>query len=127
MSESGVINKEGDIEISTSYTGYEKKNWFDVYGQEDIKSQVLNWNDASKNLELWTSNADHTDKSYVVSRYIPELSWNLIVEQETGQIVHEMKMRLYQSFFIIMLVILFGIGHHQPLSSVTLMVRLSNW
>lgn len=101
-----LINKEGDIEISTSYTGYEKKNWFDVYGQEDIKSQVLNWNDASKNLELWTSNADHTDKSYVVSRYIPELSWNLIVEQETGQIVHEMKMRLYQSFFIIMLVIL---------------------
>ncbi len=100
-----LINKEGDIEISTSYNGYEKKNWFDVYGQEKIRDQILNRNDVSENLELWTSDTQNTDKSYVVSRYIPELSWNLIVEQNTGQFVHDMKTRLYQSFVIILLVI----------------------
>lgn len=101
-----LVDKNGDIQVSTSYTGYEKKNWFTVYDQERIKSKVLEYNDASKNLELWTKDSQNVDKSYVVSRYIPELSWNLIVEQDTSQMIHDMRIRLYQSFFIILLVIL---------------------
>lgn len=101
-----LINKKGNVEISTTYTGYEKTDWFKVYGQESIRDKILAWNEDSRNLEIWTSDSGNEDKSFIVSRYIPELSWNLVVMQYTEKVVHSMKMRLYQSCFIIVLVIL---------------------
>ena len=100
-----LINKKGNVEISTTYTGYEKTDWFKVYGQESIRDKILARNEDSRNLEIWTSDSGNEDKSFIVSRYIPELSWNLVVMQYTEKVVHSMKMRLYQSCFIIVLVI----------------------
>lgn len=102
-----LIDEEGTIQISTSYTGFEKVDWFNVYGQERIRKQILGWKEDGENLETWTdSSSDETGKSYVVSRYIPELSWSLIVEQNTGQVVAKMRAQLYETCFILIAVIL---------------------
>ena len=41
-----------------------------------------------------------------MSRYIPELTWHLIVEQNNGMMVREIKARLYQTGFIIAAIII---------------------
>lgn len=102
-----LINENGEIEISTTYTGYEAADWFEVYNQDSIRKQVLNWKESIKNLEIWTDNGlNDQEKRFVVSRYIPELSWNLIVEQDTGKIVHEMYIQLYRTCFVLAVVVI---------------------
>lgn len=104
--EASLINEDGTIEISTTYTGYEQKNWFHVYKKEKIHDDILNWKEEETNLELWTSSGiEETERSYIVTRYIKELSWHLIIEKNTGKLRQEMKNQLYQSCFLIMIVI----------------------
>lgn len=100
-----LIDKNGTIQISTLYNGYEKTDWFAVYKQENLRDEVLGWNESTQNLEIWNS-AQGNGKSFVVSRYIPELSWNLVVIQDTGLIMRQIRNRIYHICFILVLVIL---------------------
>lgn len=105
--EASLINGNGIVEISTTYTGYEKRDWFSLYGQDNIRGKILGWKEDSTNLELWTSpNSQNGERSFIVTRYIPELSWNLIVERNTGLLIKEMQAQLYQTCFILIAVIL---------------------
>lgn len=102
-----LIDQDGHIEISTTYTGVEKADWFIIYGQEDIRGQVLGWRESHKNLELWTGTAFRQEKrSFVVSRHIQELSWNLVVEQDTGQMIDKIHWQFIQTGIILAGVIL---------------------
>lgn len=105
--ETYLIDKKGIIEISTTYTGYEEKNWFEIYGQNSIKKDILAWKEDFANLEMWTESSESPiDKNYIVTRYIPELSWHLIVKQNTGRLISEMRHNLFQVCLIITFIIL---------------------
>lgn len=102
-----LIGGDGRIEISTTYTGYEEKDWFLVHGQNGIKDQVLGWKEEGENLELWSaSEFEHDEKSYIVARYIPELSWHLVIEQNDGKLISKLHRQVYQTFFVLSAVIL---------------------
>ena len=101
-----LINKEGRIEISPHYTGYEAVDWFEVYDNENIRKQILAWEDGGHSLELWTDTKKGNDKSFIVSRYIPELSWHLVVEQDTGALISDMTRKLYMTAAMILVVII---------------------
>lgn len=102
-----LIDENGVIEISSEHTGYSRIDWFQTFEQESIRSQVLDWKEDSANLELWSDTAvGGQGRSYVVSRYIPELSWHLVVEQNNGAIVSEIRDRLYQTGVIIIAIII---------------------
>lgn len=103
--EACLINERGIIEISTTNTGYEAVDWFTLHGQERIREQVLSWKDDTANLEVWTDSSQSGD-DYVVSRYIPELSWSLLVQQDTSEIVKEMNAQLCQSGIILAFIVL---------------------
>ncbi|MCC8026171.1 MAG: sensor domain-containing diguanylate cyclase [Clostridium sp.] len=104
--QASLINGQGGVEISTTYTGYQQVDWFDTYGQEGIRTQVLGWNEDGKNLELWSTSTEGTgDKSFVVTRYIPELSWHVVIEQNTGRLVREMRNQMLQTCLLIIAVI----------------------
>ena len=101
-----LISKSGGIEISTTRTGDEKKDWFETYRQEAIRKKILSWNNDSSSLTLWTPTAPLSrEKSFIVVRYIPELSWNLVVAQNTGLLISEMRAQLYQTCAILLFVI----------------------
>jgi len=105
--ETYLINKKGTIEVSTTYTGYEEKNWFEIYGQTNIKKEMLAWKEDSVNLEMWINSSENTiDKDYIVTRYIPELSWHLIVRQNTGKLISEIRNSIFQTCLIITFIIL---------------------
>lgn len=105
--ETYLIDKKGTIEISTTYTGYEKENWFEIYEQNSIKKDILAWKEDSVNLEMWTESSESPiDKNYIVTRYIPELSWHLIVKQNTGRLISEMRRNLFHTCLIIAAIIM---------------------
>lgn len=89
------------------HTGYENIDWFKYYGQESIRKKIMDWKKDASNLEVWTSShATSNEKSYIVTRYIPELSWHLIVEQNTGQILKSIRDRIFQTAFLVGAVVL---------------------
>lgn len=101
-----LIDNDGVIEISTTYTGYGKTDWFSVTGHEEMREMLLSWKEDGKSLETWSDDRDGRSGSYVVSRYIPELAWHLVVEQNTEVLVRELKFQLAQSVTMIVLVII---------------------
>ncbi|RGY99685.1 sensor domain-containing diguanylate cyclase [Clostridium sp. AM58-1XD] len=105
--EASLVSSDGYIQISTTYTGYEHKDWFEVYGQENIREQILGWKKDRSNLELWSSSdLSSIERSYIVTRYIPELSWSLIIEQNTGRLAREIHRQVCLTGFILAAVIL---------------------
>lgn len=100
-----LVNSQGNIQISTSYNGFQTKDWFKLYNQEKIKKNILSWKSDNQNLELWSVD-QNGNKNFIVTRFIPELSWHLIVEQNTGQLILTMKNQLYLSSIIIIAIII---------------------
>lgn len=101
-----LIDQQGAIEVSTSYNGYEKKDWFRINDKEEMRSKVLDHMDNDSNLELWSHPAKGSSESYyVVTRCISELSWHLVVEQNTGKLVADMRRQITQSGIILFIVI----------------------
>lgn len=100
-----LVGPDGTIEISTVYNGHTRTDWFETFHRESIRGLILDWKEDRKNLQLWTDSGNN-EKSFVVSRYIPELSWHLIVDQDTGRIVRDMQLQLYQTIAILIVVIL---------------------
>ena len=99
-----LISKSGGIEISTTHTGHEKGLVRDLAGGH--RKKILSWNNDSSSLTLWTPTAPLSrEKSFIVVRYIPELSWNLVVAQNTGLLISEMRAQLYQTCAILLFVI----------------------
>lgn len=96
-----LISKDGTIEVSDEYSGYEKQDWFEIYGQGTIRKQILDWHRDSENLEIWTGFGETGEKNYVVARYIPELSWSLLVEQNTGPLLIKIRKQLFQTGLIL--------------------------
>ncbi|MCQ4671520.1 sensor domain-containing diguanylate cyclase [Lactonifactor longoviformis] len=114
-----LVNARGMIEISTEYTGYEAVSLFKQYTfASDIQHEIMDWETAGEAKSLWADNGK--GDSYVVTRYIPELMWHLVIERNTGNLVDEMKHQMLQTVIVI-LAIIFGV-----LLIITLVIRNYN-
>ena len=101
-----LVDEDGVVQISTMWTGYEHKDWFETYDQEGLRQEILGWDSDSSNLELWTNtHTKSVEKSYIVTRRISELSWNLVVMQDTGILLRQIKIQIFLTFLIMIGVI----------------------
>lgn len=109
------INNSGNIEISTLYSGYQIQNFFEMKHMNSISDKILNWKDEENALYFWTDNQENHDKSnFIVTRYLNDLSWHLIVEQDNEIIINELKQQFGQTIVITMIIligILFIVTH----------------
>lgn len=97
-----LIDHQGQIQISAYHTGYEKTDWFEMFGNEDIRQDILAYKNSEVSKSFWTAaSGQNSGQNFVVTRYIPELSWHLIVVRDTGDLLRDMRTRL---FFIIIIV-----------------------
>lgn len=102
-----LIDNAGKIQISTSHTGYEDKDWFTLYGMEKTRKDILDRAAAESGFSLWASSElSEQEFWHIVTRSIPELSWHLLVEQNTSQLMREMKSQLYKSAIILAAIII---------------------
>ena len=113
-----LLNQAGDIEISTADSGYEQVNWFERFQQQEVRNKILSWKDDRSNLELWTKHDGN--QNYVVARYIPELSWHLIVQQNTAALLKNMQLQVLKIVLMMLAVILI------VLAIITLVIRSFN-
>lgn len=113
-----LINSAGNIEISTDNSGYEQVDWFEKYNQQDVRESIQAWKDEQNNLELWTKH--DVQQSYVVACYIPELSWHLIVQQDTGVLLNAMHLQILKIACMMLIIILIVLG------IITLVIRSFN-
>lgn len=101
-----LLGADGSIEISTTHTGYEKVDWFELSGHGALRDEILAWRDAQASHSLWTAAQSGGDaRSYVVTQYIPELAWHLVVEQDTGPLLAQMRWVILQTCLLISLVL----------------------
>lgn len=99
-----LIDQQGTIQISTDYTGYEKVDLFEQMQYQDIRTQTLDWHESEEALTLWTR-AEGGDR-YVVTRYIPELSWHLVAQRDTGALLSQFYRQIWLSGIVICAIIL---------------------
>lgn len=85
--EAYLVDQAGLIEIASHYTGYEKVNFFSLFDYpEEIRQSLLIWNKGEAADSFWTTQGDKSSsEDYLITRYIPELNWHLVVRQDTGQ------------------------------------------
>lgn len=103
----GLLGEDGTIEISTAHNGHVKTDWFELNGRHNIRGQILDWREKNTNLEIWADKEESgKERSYIVARYIPELNWHLVVEQNTGQLLHGIRIQIILLIIIVVSVLL---------------------
>lgn len=103
----GLLGEDGTIEISTARKGHVKTDWFELNGRHNIRGQILDWREKNTNLEIWADKEESgKERSYIVARYIPELNWHLVVEQNTGQLLHGIRIQIILLIIIVVSVLL---------------------
>lgn len=101
-----LLDQNGNIQVSIGHTGDEEKQWFKTYGMEQIQSSILDSHNSETNFGVWASSQLKGQESwYVVARYMPGLSWYLLVEQNTSQLVKNIKSQVFKSLIVIFLII----------------------
>lgn len=96
-----LIDKDGTIEISTDSTGFVETNLFQIQSFKQYQENILtNQEDAQS---FWYS----FDKKagFLVTRYVPNLQWYLIVDNDTSSLEAQLNRQLFISLTVIVMVI----------------------
>lgn len=102
-----LINAKGEIEVSSTYNGHQTVDWFQITNSENIRSEILDWRNGKSNWDIWLPGSVQNDEeSYLVVRYIPDLSWYLLVRQDTGTLLSDLNAKVMQTVALIAVVIL---------------------
>ncbi len=96
-----LINAQGTIEISSTDTAYKEKNIFqnDVFQQ--LKKDILNKD--SNMQDFWYHSGKR--RGYLVSRYIDNLEWYLLIDHDTSQLQENLNGQIIGGFLVIIAVI----------------------
>lgn len=97
-----LINPEGTIEISSTETGYQEKNIFKNDHFKNIKNQILSKNDNMQ--DFWYTSGK--DKGYMVTRYIDNLNWFLLIDHDTSALQDKLNHQLLGGSIVIGIVII---------------------
>lgn len=99
--ETYLINEQGTIEISSTDTGYKEKNIFENQSFQNLKNDILNKD--TKTQDFWYHSGKK--KGYLVSRYIPNLEWYLMIDHDTSQIQEQLNRQILGGILVIIVVI----------------------
>ncbi|BFL47601.1 diguanylate cyclase [Lactonifactor longoviformis] len=99
------IDEEGVIELSVEHTGYDPVNLFDTSGRQDAKEDILNWKDDDSAISFWDLNPAGRKRDYIVSRYLPEIGWHLVVERDTSELIRTLNRQMTIAVVVIIVII----------------------
>ncbi|SCJ71868.1 Cyclic di-GMP phosphodiesterase Gmr [uncultured Eubacterium sp.] len=98
-----LVDDKGNIEISTDRTGYEKTSLFEDCGFGEYKERMLA-DRSSDTQSFWY--ADKGRKGFVLTKYIPGLTWHLIIDNDTTVMESKLNRQFYVGAFVVVLIIL---------------------
>lgn len=102
-----LIDEEGQIEISSQYTGYKQYSLFELHHYDSqARRQVLDWRQKETANRFWTSDQEGNLRSkYIVSRFLPELDWHLVVERDTAALIADLNRQMRLTVLIISIIV----------------------
>lgn len=101
-----LVDDNGTIEVSTQHSGYEQVNLFDLEpGKAQSKGKILNWKKADSALSFWNLSETGQKQDYIIARYLPELKWHLVVEQDTGELMRSLNSQLALTVAVIAVIL----------------------
>lgn len=100
-----LLDENGMIQVSTSYSGYDKVDWFTEFGESIEREEILDWHESETDKNFWTEEEQLEEQDFIVTRYLPELSWHLVVKQDTGSIVARMYRNIILSVIVAMIIV----------------------
>lgn len=102
-----LIDKEGMIQVSSSHTGYEAVNYFESTGySQKIKRKILKWKEDGRSDQFWLGDVDPQEKNnYMVTRYLPELQWYLLVERDAHSYMEQLNYQMLFTVFVIVFIV----------------------
>lgn len=77
-----LIGKDGRMELSSEHSGYEQIDFFEANNLEQARERVLGSQEREVQ-DFWVERQGERD-DFIVARYLPELSWYLVVDRDTG-------------------------------------------
>lgn len=98
-----LVNEYGTVEISTERTGFEGEvNLFDICPFPGLKQSIL------ENQQDMRTSWYSTGKSrgYVVSQFVPNMNWHLIVENDTTALDRQLAWQFCREILIVALIII---------------------
>lgn len=96
-----LVDKSGNIEISTTNTGFVKTDLFETCAFKKYKEDILaNQKDSQS---FWYSSAGK--KGFLVSKYVPNLEWHLLVDNDTANLEAQLNRQFFIGVSVIFIVI----------------------
>ncbi|WP_262396670.1 sensor domain-containing diguanylate cyclase [Zongyangia hominis] len=93
-----LVDKAGDVEIATDRTGFEGTvNLFDICSFSQLKNEILTVQDQPQ--YLWYDG--QMGSGFVVSRYVDNLGWHLIVENDATALNQKLAKQLLREVLIV--------------------------
>ena len=101
-----LIDAKGTIQLSSNLTEYQNKNLFTEESFQDM-AEAIHMNMITPNRQWYHSaRAD----GYIITKYVPDLNWYLVVEKNTQDFMQMMLSQFYMNFIfggiIVLIVIL---------------------
>lgn len=97
-----LVDDNGIVRVSSNETGYEHVSPFNGPAYSEIRDNLLDKNRERR--AFWYNSGKSS--GYVVTQYIPNLKWHLIVENNTTEFKRKFSAQLLHGFIIIILVII---------------------
>ncbi|MFS0783273.1 diguanylate cyclase [Bacillus sp. 1P06AnD] len=95
-----LINDDGAVQVSSQEKYAKNKNILQEPPFSKLKNGLLD--NHSQKQAYWYSSGKKND--YIVSRYIPDLKWRLVVEKDTSALEKRFQSQLFRGVLIIILI-----------------------
>lgn len=96
-----LVDINGNIEISTTQTGFIKKDLFQECAYKEYQEAILS---EKGNAQTFWYSSDNKN-GFLVTKYVPNLKWFLIIENETTLIERKLKQQFFMGIAVVLLVI----------------------
>lgn len=100
--QSYLIDQEGNIQVSSDYTKFENVNLFQNAAFSDM-AEAIDTKTSDSNRRWYRSS---TKDGYVITRYIPNLNWYLVVEKNTQEFSQKMRNQVIINFGCICIILI---------------------
>lgn len=103
------LDSEGMIRISSDHIRHDNVNVLETGGgNRDIWQKVLDWKEESAG-GFWEPGASGQKQAYMVTRYLPDIGWHLVVERDMNTLLAGLRRQMAvitAVFFVILLLVL---------------------
>lgn len=100
--EAYLINHDGMVEVATKKSGLESMDLFSESYYSHKKEDILGTMDGLH--EFWYDGAN--GKSYLVSQYIPNLDWFLVIDRDTARLSRQLNQQILGSIITLTIVVI---------------------